>query len=55
MEDTGRPRDGLPVEEGDLDEPHVPISFWVMLALVALYLGWRLVQGVGVVISWIAG
>lgn len=29
----------------------VPWHFWVMVAAVALYLGWRLVQG----ILWVSG
>lgn len=30
--------------------PKVPWHFWMLLAALALYLGWRLVQGVG----WVA-
>jgi len=30
----------------DGDIPKVPWHFWLMLAALALYLGWRLIQGV---------
>ena len=32
------------------DEPHVPWHFWVLVAGVVAYLGWRLVEG----IVWVA-
>lgn len=32
------------------DDPPVPLSFKVMIALAVLYLGWRLVEG----IIWVA-
>ncbi len=35
-----------PVDEGDADTAPPPISFWVMIGLAVLYLGWRLVQGI---------
>jgi hypothetical protein len=33
------------------DEEKWPVGFMIMLTLAALYLGWRLVQGVGWVID----
>jgi hypothetical protein len=44
-----------PAVEPDDDPPRVPISFWAMLVAVGLYLGWRLVQGIGWVIDRISG
>ena len=32
-----------------------PIGFMILIGITALYLGWRLVQGAGVLIGWIAG
>lgn len=46
------PASGEPVEDG---EPRVPITFWIMLVLVALYLGWRLVQGIVWLVRWLTG
>lgn len=40
-EETG----GSPVETDD--EEKWPVGFMIILTLTALYLGWRLVQGVG--------
>jgi hypothetical protein len=34
----------------DAPAPKVPWHFWLLLAALALYLGWRLIQGVG----WVA-
>jgi hypothetical protein len=34
-----------PAEEEDV--PKVPWHFWLLLAGLVLYLGWRLIQGVG--------
>ena len=41
--------------EGDATDRRWPIGFMLLLGAVALYLGWRLVQGVGALIGWIAG
>jgi lauroyl/myristoyl acyltransferase len=32
-----------------------PIGFMVLVGAIALYLGWRLIQGIGALIGWIAG
>lgn len=32
-----------------------PIGFMLLIGITALYLGWRLIQGIGVLIRWIAG
>ena len=32
-----------------------PIGFMLLVAAVALYLGWRLVQGIGALVGWISG
>lgn len=52
MSDPSTP--GPDLEPGD-DPPSVPISFWAMLVAIALYLGWRFVQGIGWVIDRISG
>lgn len=41
--------------EGDGSDRRWPIGFMLLVGAVALYLGWRLVQGVGALIGWIAG
>jgi hypothetical protein len=35
----------------DAPPPKAPWHFWVLVAAIVIYLGWRLIQGVG----WIAG
>lgn len=35
------------------DYPPTPFSFKLMIGLAALYLGWRLVQGIGALIEWL--
>jgi hypothetical protein len=56
MSDDDRPSapDNLPLaggrDAGEEDESW-PIGFMTVLTLVALYLGWRLVQGIGWVID----
>jgi hypothetical protein len=35
----------------DETPPKVPWHFWVLLVALVIYLGWRLIQGVG----WLAG
>lgn len=42
---TGPDRDGHP--------PGAPLSFKLMVALAALYLGWRLVEGVLALYRWV--
>ena len=38
--------------EGREDEPtKAPWHFWVLLAAVVIYLGWRLVQGIGLLLG----
>jgi hypothetical protein len=37
------------------EQPRVPITFWIMIVLVVLYLGWRLVQGIVWVVQRLAG
>ncbi|MFV9672247.1 MAG: hypothetical protein ACNYZH_03390 [Acidimicrobiia bacterium] len=32
-----------------------PIGFMLLIGITALYLGWRLIQGAGVLIGWITG
>ena len=32
-----------------------PVGFMLLLGVTALYLGWRLIQGIGVLIGWITG
>ena len=32
-----------------------PIGFMLLVGAIALYLGWRLVQGIGAVVGWISG
>jgi hypothetical protein len=36
--------------EDDAPAPKVPWHFWLLLAALVVYLGWRVVQGVG----WVA-
>ena len=47
-----------PVEtdpDQDAERQRWPIGFMLLIGVTALYLGWRLVQGVGVLIGWISG
>ncbi|MFN0090108.1 MAG: hypothetical protein ACKVWR_07570 [Acidimicrobiales bacterium] len=37
--------------EAPEDAPRVPWHFWLMLAAVCVYLGWRLIQGA----AWLVG
>jgi hypothetical protein len=38
--------------EGREDEPtRAPWHFWVLVAAVVIYLGWRLVQGIGLLLG----
>ncbi len=39
----------------EVERQRWPIGFMLLLGVTALYLGWRLIQGVGVLIDWIAG
>ncbi len=36
---------------GEEDVPPIPWHFWLLLAGVVLYLGWRLLQGIGWLVS----
>lgn len=46
--------DGHQVAEASTEQAvKVPWHFWVMLAALGLYLGWRVVQGVGVAVGWL--
>lgn len=38
-------------QSAETDEESWPIGFMIILTLVVLYLGWRLVQGIGWVID----
>ena len=35
--------------------PRAPLSFKLMVALAALYLGWRLVEGAMALYRWVTG
>ena len=37
----------------DEEPPRAPFGFKLLVGLAALYLGWRLVQGVAALIRWI--
>jgi hypothetical protein len=37
------------------EEQRWPIGFMLLIGVTALYLGWRLIQGLGVLIDWITG
>ncbi len=39
----------------DVERRRWPIGFMLLIGATALYLGWRLVQGIGAVVGWIAG
>jgi len=45
--------------DGEQREEHTggrwPIGFMLLVGAVALYLGWRLVQGIIALIGWISG
>jgi len=44
----------VPTEpEQDAERQRWPIGFMLLLGITALYLVWRLVQGIGVLIGWI--
>lgn len=32
-----------------------PIGFMLLIGVTAVYLGWRLIQGVGALIGWMTG
>ncbi|MEA2010281.1 MAG: hypothetical protein U9N78_06220 [Actinomycetota bacterium] len=44
-------------EETDQSEERQkwPIGFMLLIGITALYLGWRLIQGLGVLVGWITG
>jgi len=46
-------RPELPGDEGSRDR--WPVGFMLLIGATALYLGWRLVQGIGWAIEWFAG
>jgi hypothetical protein len=43
-----------PNEEGDPGQ-RWPIGFMLLVGAIALYLGWRLVQGIGALVGWVSG
>lgn len=45
--------DPKPTEDGS--EQRWPIGFMLLVGVIALYLGWRLVQGIGALAGWISG
>ena len=45
----------LPGDQERSDVPPRPWSFWLLIVLTALYLGWRAVQGVVWVFDRLAG
>lgn len=49
-------------DDGDRGEPggepaeaRWPIGFMLLVGAVALYLGWRLVQGIIALVGWVSG
>lgn len=38
---------------GERSRPRVPWHFWVMVSALGLYLGFRLVQGIGLLFDWL--
>ena len=46
-------------ESGDSDQAdgrqRWPVGFMLLIGVTALYLGWRLVQGIGLLIEWMTG
>ena len=44
-----------PVSDEDAERQRWPIGFMLLIGVTALYLGWRLVQGIGVLVGWITG
>ena len=47
----GQCADGHQVADPATDNTRVPWHFWALLLALAIYLGWRLVQG----LLWLAG
>jgi len=39
----------------ETDKLRWPIGFMLLVGITAVYLAWRLVQGIGVLIGWITG
>ncbi len=44
---------GPPAPPEDQEPPRTPFGFKLLAGLAALYLGWRLVQGVTALIRWV--
>jgi len=57
MTDTdGSDQGDSPAQPGAEPSPErLPIGFMLLVGAVALYLGWRLVQGIVALFGWIAG
>jgi hypothetical protein len=41
--------------EENAERQRWPIGFMLLIGVTAVYLGWRLVQGIGVLIGWVTG
>ncbi len=48
---TDPDRDAVPQEE----RGRWPIGFMLLLGALAIYLGWRLIQGVMALVGWLGG
>lgn len=43
------------VPDQSVERQRWPIGFMLLIGATALYLGWRLIQGIGALIGWISG
>jgi hypothetical protein len=39
--------------QDEVEDPGWPIGFILMMGAVALYLGWRLIQGIALLVDWL--